>query len=213
MVSKYKKAQHHGKNEVDSMFNDTHLKQELYPQKPVAVFLDRDGVINADSEFYVKSIDEWQPLPGSIAAIAALSQAGIKVFVATNQSGLARGLFSASALKLIHDTLVARVSVMGGEITEIFYCPHGPESLCACRKPKPGLLLSAAKKYELSLAETWLLGDSYRDLEAAWAAGVNPALVLCGNGAATLKKHPELLEEVPIFHDLASFSQWLIGEH
>ena len=193
------------------MFNSAQLSGHSYPQCPQAIFLDRDGVVNHDSEFYIKSLAEWHPIPGSIEAIVQLSQAQIKVIIVTNQSGLARGLFTAATLVEIHTMLIHAVTELQGKVTDIFYCPHGPEHQCECRKPKPGLIFAAAQKYHLDLSACWFVGDSWRDLEAARSAHVQPALVLTGKGQNTLSTHPELLEQIPIFDDLAGFANWLIG--
>ncbi len=146
------------------------------------VILDRDGVINRDSSEFVKTADEWQPLPGSIDAIAKLSQAGFTVAVASNQSGLARGLFSRGALDAMHRKLRRLVAAAGGRIDRIVVCPHGPDDGCDCRKPAPGLYLRLARHYGVSLDRVPAIGDSLRDLQAAAAAGATPILVRTGNG-------------------------------
>jgi len=147
--------------------------------------LDRDGVINRDSADFVKSADEWIALPGSLAAIARLTQAGWKVVVATNQSGLARGLFDAAALNAMHAKMCCELAQAGGHIDAIFVCPHGPDDGCTCRKPLPGLFHEIARRYDISLAGIPAVGDSLRDLQAAHAAGCQPWLVQTGNGVKT----------------------------
>lgn len=149
------------------------------------VILDRDGVINADSDAYIKSVEEWRPLPGSIDAIARLSRAGWRVLVCTNQSGVGRGLLSETTLATIHDTLCRQVEEQGGHIDGIFHCPHRPEEGCDCRKPRPGLLHRAAERFNLELRDLPVIGDSQRDLDAARAVGALPLLVRTGNGEAT----------------------------
>ncbi len=149
------------------------------------VILDRDGVINADSDAYIKSVAEWQPLPGSLEAMARLSRAGWRVVVCTNQSGIARGLFSEATLDAIHAELRARVAALGGVVDGIFHCPHGPGDDCDCRKPRPGLLLRAAETLGFDLQNVPVIGDSQRDLDAARAVAARPILVLTGKGRTT----------------------------
>ena len=173
------------------------------------VILDRDGVINQDSREFVKSVDEWLPLAGSIAAIAELSAAGYTVAVASNQSGLARGLFDKEALLAMHQKLHDLVSVAGGRVDRVVVCPHGPEDGCDCRKPKPGLLLELARHYDASLEDVPIIGDSLRDLQAAAAAGARPILVRTGNGASTAERLPPELGDVEVFDDLAAVAAQL----
>lgn len=150
--------------------------------------LDRDGVINYDSSAFVKSPDEWQALPGSLEAIGRLSQAGWRVVIATNQSGLARGLFSMQTLNAIHLKMRRELAKFGGIIDAIFVCPHGPDDGCTCRKPSSGMFLDIARRYEHpSLHNVVAVGDSLRDLQAASEAGCKTWLVETGNGAKTLK--------------------------
>ena len=149
------------------------------------VILDRDGTINQDSDQYIKSPSEWKPIPGSLQAIARLSQGGWRIVVATNQSGIARGLFDMAALNAIHAEMHRVVGLAGGRIDAIFFCPHAADSGCECRKPKPGLLLEIASRMDVGLAEVPMVGDSLRDLEAAAAAGAKPYLVLTGKGKKT----------------------------
>jgi D-glycero-D-manno-heptose 1,7-bisphosphate phosphatase len=168
------------------------------------VILDRDGVINRDSPDFVKSADEWLPLPGSIDAVAALSDAGFRVAVASNQSGLARGLFGRSALDAMHRKLRRLVAAAGGRVDRIVVCPHGPGDGCGCRKPAPGLYLRLARHYGISLDGVPAIGDSLRDLEAAAAAGATPVLVRTGNGRRTEASLPESLRDIAIYDDLAA---------
>lgn len=167
------------------------------------VILDRDGVINADSDAFVKSPDEWLPLPGALEAIARLDEAGWLVFVATNQSGLARGLFDAATLAAIHQKLRDALGAIGAGIEGIFVCPHGPDDGCSCRKPKPGLYLAIAEVCGHSLDRVPIIGDSFRDLEAARAVGGRPILVRTGKGERTLAEHPELADG-EVYADLAA---------
>jgi len=175
------------------------------------IVLDRDGVINKDSAEFVKSVDEWQALPGSIAAIAALSRAGFQVAVASNQSGLARGLFDREALDAMHHKLQALVEAEGGHIRCIVFCPHGPDDDCDCRKPKPGLLLQIAEHYELELDGVPVIGDSLRDLQAAATVGARPILVRTGNGRKTEQQLGVQFENVDVFDDLAAAATALIA--
>ncbi|TAL77229.1 MAG: D-glycero-beta-D-manno-heptose 1,7-bisphosphate 7-phosphatase [Burkholderiaceae bacterium] len=149
------------------------------------VILDRDGVINQDSDSFIKSPGEWVALPGSLEAIARLSQAGWKVVVASNQSGLARGLFSMQTLNAINAKMRYDVAQAGGHIDSIFICAHGPDDGCECRKPKPGMFLDIARRYDTELNDVPAVGDSLRDLQACAAAGCAPWLVLTGKGQKT----------------------------
>lgn len=175
------------------------------------VILDRDGVINRDSTDFVKSADEWVPLPGSIEAIAALSKAGYTVTVASNQSGLARCLFGLDELRAMHRKLRRLVAAGGGRVDHIFVCPHGPDDGCACRKPNPGLLYRIARHYGTALAGVPAIGDSLRDLEAAAAAGATPVLVRTGNGRRTEASLPNSLRNVPIYDDLEAATAALVS--
>ena len=167
------------------------------------VILDRDGVINHDSEHYIKSPAEWKPIPGSLEAIARLAQAGYKVVVATNQSGIGRGLFDMDTLNAIHDKMHRAVQTGGGRIDAIFYCPHPANSDCACRKPKPGMFERIAACFNTDLGRSFAVGDSLRDLQASVAAGAKPVLVLTGKGVHT-QEEAGLPEGTLIFADLAA---------
>ena len=171
------------------------------------VILDRDGVINAESPEYIKSPDEWEPLPGSLDAIARLTKAGFQVFVATNQAGIARGKLSLVELDIIHQRMLNEVEQLGGRIVDIRYCPHHPDDHCNCRKPAPGMLLDLAKIYNLDLSMGHFVGDSIKDLQAAKAAGCKGVLVLSGNGHESLKLFPDFK---PVHKDLASFASQLL---
>ena len=176
------------------------------------VILDRDGVINQDSSAFVKSPDEWLPLPGSIPAIAALSRAGFKVAVASNQSGLARGLFDRRALRGMHRKLRRLVAAEGGRVARVEVCPHGPKDGCACRKPEPGLLYRLGRHFGVSLDDVPVIGDSLRDLEAAMTAGARPILVRTGNGHKTEASLTGELAETEVFDDLSAAAAALIRE-
>jgi D-glycero-D-manno-heptose 1,7-bisphosphate phosphatase len=174
------------------------------------LILDRDGVINRDSAEFVKNVDEFEPLPGSIEAIAALHKAGYTVTVASNQSGLARGLLDRQALSAMHRKLRRLVTAAGGRIDRIVVCPHGPDDGCHCRKPAPGLLMRLARHYGVSLAGVPAIGDSLRDLEAAEAAGALPLLVRTGNGRRTEAALPGSLQDIDVFDDLAGAARALV---
>jgi D-glycero-D-manno-heptose 1,7-bisphosphate phosphatase len=172
------------------------------------VILDRDGTINEDSDAYIKSVAEWRPIPGSLEAIARLSQAGYRLVVATNQSGIARGLFDTTTLVSIHDTLQRAAAQAGGRIDAFFFCPHAADSSCQCRKPKPGMLIEIARRFNVSLADTYMVGDSHRDVEAAAAAGAKPVLVLTGKGERT-QQDGKLPPGTEVYPDLAAFARKL----
>ncbi|MFZ3204492.1 MAG: D-glycero-beta-D-manno-heptose 1,7-bisphosphate 7-phosphatase [Pseudomonas sp.] len=172
------------------------------------LILDRDGVINHDSDAYIKTLDEWIPLPGAVEAIARLSRAGWTVAVATNQSGLARGYYDQTALEAMHARLRQLVAEQGGELGLIVHCPHGPDDGCDCRKPKPGMLRQIAAHYDTSLAGVWFVGDSSGDLKAALAVGCQPVLVKTGKGLLTLAQ--PLPAGTLVFDDLAAVASQLI---
>lgn len=175
------------------------------------IVLDRDGVINQDSDQYIKSHDEWSPLPGSLDAIAALHSSGYRILIATNQSGLARELFDEIALANIHHKLCSMVEEAGGFVTGIFYCPHLPDAECDCRKPKTGLLEQAESELDISLKGCPFVGDSLKDLEAARAYGMEPILVRTGKGEVTEKSLSDNeFTEVSVFNDLQSFARDLL---
>ncbi|MEJ7931019.1 D-glycero-beta-D-manno-heptose 1,7-bisphosphate 7-phosphatase [Ramlibacter sp. AN1015] len=148
------------------------------------VILDRDGTINEDSDEFIKSPEEWQPLPGALEAIARLNHAGWHVAVASNQSGLGRGLFDLSALNAMHAKMHKMLAAVGGRIDAVFFCPHTPDDRCSCRKPLPGLFEQIGERFGVELRGVPAVGDALRDLEAAAAAGCEPHLVLTGKGAA-----------------------------
>ncbi|HLV28318.1 MAG TPA: D-glycero-beta-D-manno-heptose 1,7-bisphosphate 7-phosphatase [Burkholderiaceae bacterium] len=176
------------------------------------VILDRDGVINEDSDAYIKTPDEWQPVPGSLDAIARLSRAGWRVVVASNQSGLARGLFTMDALNAIHAKMRRELAQAGGHLDAIFVCTHGPDDGCRCRKPLPGLFEDIATRYDISLKGVPAVGDSLRDLQAAAALGCAPWLVRSGKGMRTLEAGG-LPEGTQVRDNLAAaVDEWLAGE-
>jgi D-glycero-D-manno-heptose 1,7-bisphosphate phosphatase len=164
------------------------------------IILDRDGVINEDSPNYIKHPGEWKTINGSVQAIVKLKQAGHRVCIATNQSGIARGYYTIETLDQIHQLLINELKKFNTEIDAIFYCPHTDEDLCLCRKPKPGMLLQAQKKFNISGDNTVFIGDSYRDFQAAQAAQCKFILVATGNGLKTKQKHNL---DTPYYKDLA----------
>jgi D-glycero-D-manno-heptose 1,7-bisphosphate phosphatase len=175
------------------------------------IILDRDGVINQDSDAFVKNPDEWIALPGSLHAIARLTQAGWKVVVATNQSGLARGLFDMDTLTAIHAKMRRELAAAGGSIDAVFMCPHGPDDNCTCRKPRPGMFEQIGHRYDVDLAGVPAVGDSLRDLQASSSVGCSPWLVLTGNGKKTLAKGG-LPENARVFDDLSAVADALLQD-
>lgn len=176
------------------------------------IILDRDGVINFDSPHYIKSPDEWHPIPGSLEAIATLNRAGFHVLVATNQSGIARGYYDLETLNDIHEKLIRELTAVGGYIDEIFFCPHHPDDHCSCRKPQPGMLHQIRDKYHLSLENTYFVGDSVADVELCLKTGCKPLLVLTGNGKQTLEKYAES-HHIPAFENLADTVRFVIADN
>lgn len=173
------------------------------------VILDRDGVINEDSDQFIRSVADWQAVPGSLEAIARLNQAGFEVVVFTNQSGVARGYFDAAMLEQIHQHMLAQLAAVGGRLQGIYHCPHGPDDGCDCRKPQPGLLHQIEKDLGRDLRGVPVIGDSLRDLEAAVAVGAQPLLVKTGKGLRTLQQ--PLPPNTTIFADLAAAVDHLLA--
>lgn len=172
------------------------------------VILDRDGVINEDSDAFIKAPEEWVPIPGSLGAIELLTLRGYRIVVLTNQSGIARGYFDEAMLERIHARMLAAVEARGGRIEAIFHCPHGPEDFCACRKPRPGLFQQFAERFGVELTGIPAVGDSFRDLEAARAVGAAPILVETGKGERTLARYPDL--DLPICSNLYEAAQYIL---
>ena len=167
------------------------------------IVIDRDGVINEDSDDYIKSPDEWVPVPGSLEAIVRLNRAGFIVTVATNQSGLSRGYFDLKTLSAIHRKMESMLFEQGGRVDAVFYCPHGPKDNCECRKPKPGLLNDIGYRFQVNMSSVMFIGDTISDIKAAKAAKAKPVLVRTGKG----KNTEQLLEEnsfndVPVYENL-----------
>jgi D-glycero-D-manno-heptose 1,7-bisphosphate phosphatase len=178
------------------------------------VILDRDGVINIDSDSYIKTVDEWIPIPGSIAAIARLSLAGFRIAVATNQSGLARGYFDEATLANMHSVMRELVEEEGGHIDTVVYCPHGPDDGCKCRKPATGLLETIAEELKIPIEGAWYVGDSEKDIELANAMRCRPVLVRTGKGKET-EAHLQRSNNLPalVFDDLAATADFILQSH
>jgi D-glycero-D-manno-heptose 1,7-bisphosphate phosphatase len=176
------------------------------------IVLDRDGVINHDSAQFIKSPDEWRPIPGSLEAIARLNHAGYRVVVATNQSGIGRGLFDMATLNAIHEKMHRALALVGGRIDALYYCPHTADAQCECRKPNTGMLKEIGVRYGVDMSGVPCIGDSVRDLVAADAVGGQPMLVLTGKGEQTLRAG-NFPKNTVIFPDLAfAASALLAGE-
>ncbi len=175
------------------------------------VILDRDGVINKDSDSFIKNPNEWIPIPGSLEAIALLNQHGFKVAVATNQSGVSRGLFDMATLNSIHDKMHRELAQVGGRIDAVFYCPHSADDHCDCRKPKPGMIKEIGKRFSVELDEVFAVGDALRDIQAFAEAGCKTILVRTGKGEETLKAG-KLPVHTSTFADLSEAAQYIIAQ-
>jgi D-glycero-D-manno-heptose 1,7-bisphosphate phosphatase len=174
------------------------------------VILDRDGVINQDSAHFIKNPNEWIALPGSLEAIALLNQSGYRVALATNQSGIARGLFDMATLNAIHDKMHRALALVGGRMDALFYCPHAADDHCACRKPKSGMIEDIARRFSVDLKDVYAVGDALRDLQAFANAGCKPILVKTGKGEETLE-NGDLPANTLVFADLAEAVQHIIN--
>lgn len=175
------------------------------------IILDRDGVINQDSNDYVKSVDEWEPIPGSIEAIAKLSKAGYTVTVATNQSGIARGYFDEYELAAMHQKMCSLVEEEGGQISGVFFCPHGPDDDCDCRKPKTGLIEQIECEFGTNVANLPFVGDSAKDVMCAKLAGCTPVLVRTGKGEITIAESSKSeLAGVCVYNNLKEYVDSLL---
>lgn len=188
----------------------------MHPQRPKLVILGRDGVLNVFRDDHVKDPAEWQPLPGALEAVARMNHAGWHTVLATNQSGIGRGLVDMAALNAVHQHMMKLLAEKGGRIDAVFFCPHTPEEQCACRKPLPGLMLQIAERYGLDgmLSQVPMVCDTARDLQAARAAGCEPHLVRTGRAAAL---SPEQLAQwvvgidaITVHEDLAAFAEFLL---
>jgi D-glycero-D-manno-heptose 1,7-bisphosphate phosphatase len=174
------------------------------------IILDRDGVINHDSAQFIKSPDEWKPIPGSLEAISRLAESGYKIVIATNQSGVGRGLFDMDTLNAIHDKMIKAVAAVGGRIDAIFYCAHAADSTCNCRKPKTGMFEQIAERFNVNMEGVPTVGDSLRDLQAGVSMGCMPLLVLTGKGTKTATD-PALPVGTKVFPDLSAVTNYLLG--
>ena len=174
------------------------------------IILDRDGVINQDSKDYIKSADEWRAIPGSLEAIARLTHNGYRIVVASNQAGLARGKLTIETLNTIHYKMHDQISRYGGVIEAVFFCPHGPDDGCGCRKPEPGLYNEIARRLHVNLQGVISIGDKLSDVEAARAAGASPVLVKTGYGQSIVDNN-EQPDGVPVYDDLAAAVDDLIS--
>jgi D-glycero-D-manno-heptose 1,7-bisphosphate phosphatase len=174
------------------------------------IVLDRDGVINRDSDHFIKTPEEWRPIPGSLEAIARLNHAGFRVVVATNQSGIGRGLFDMAMLNAIHEKMHKALAQVGGRLDAVFYCPHTADAGCDCRKPKPGILREIGLRFGVDMSSIPCIGDSLRDLQAAEAVGAQPMLVLTGKGEKTLRDG-NFPKNTVIFPDLAFAASALLA--
>lgn len=168
------------------------------------VILDRDGVVNHDSPDYIRSARHWQPIEGSLEAMARLTHTGYQVVIASNQSGLGRGLFGYDALFAMHDKLTALLGDYGGRVDGIFFCPHAPDDGCECRKPATGMFREIARRLQVTLTQVPVVGDSLKDVRAARAAGARPILVRTGAGEETESAGDKTLMDVPVFDNLAA---------
>lgn len=176
------------------------------------IVLDRDGVINHDSDEYIKSVDEWEPIPGSLQAMGRLCQAGYTLVVMTNQSGIARGMFDLETLHAMHRKMDNLLEQYGGQVAAVFFCPHGPDENCDCRKPKIGMYLDVASRFQCDFIDVPSIGDSLRDIQAARLVGASPILVRTGKGERTIASGSVDLQGVPVYKDLAEVADVILGE-
>ena len=179
------------------------------------IILDRDGVINQDSDQFIKSPEEWIPIPGSLEAISDLNKQGYTVTIATNQSGISRGYYTEETLHAMHRKMADLLTPLNGKVEGIFYCPHGPDDNCECRKPKAGLYQQISKQFNISLEGITVIGDSFRDLAAALSVNANPILVKTGKGLKTLTSHSLELKNnnIPVFADLKTAIDHLLAQN
>lgn len=193
------------------MAEKTKIKIKPKSEAKAAVILDRDGVINHDSKDYIKSLDEFKLISGSVQAIADLHKAGWPVFVITNQSGLERGLYDEQTLAEMHKHLYQEVFKQGGDIQAIYYCPHHPDSGCECRKPKPGLFKQLALEHQIDLSQSYYVGDKSTDIEVALRVQAQPILVRSGQGQQNTQHALVQTHLVPVYADLKKFVKQLLS--
>ncbi len=186
----------------------------MTPQRPLAVLLDRDGVINLDSPDYILTPEQWIPVPGSLHAIARLHKAGIAIAIVSNQSGLGRGMMDQNTFNAIHAKMMLAIENAGGFISHVSYCPHAPDEGCLCRKPKPGMVVDSLKACGVTADAAIMIGDSVRDMQAAHSAGVTGILVQSGYGdaATILQQSRQCMPAVTAFADLAGAVDHILGE-
>jgi len=188
----------------------------MHPHHPKLVILGRDGILNLYRDDHVKAPEEWQPVPGALQAVARLNQAGWHAVLATNQSGIGRGLVDMASLNAVHRHMMQLLAEQGGRIDAVFFCPHAPEEQCDCRKPLPGLMLQIAERYGLDglLSRVPMVCDTARDLQAAQAAGCQPHLVRTGRAAKLtaeeLAQWVAGIDAVNVHDDLAAFVEFLL---
>ena len=175
------------------------------------IVMDRDGVVNEDSDDYIRCASDWVPISGSMDAIAKLTQSGFRVAVVTNQSGLARGLFDIAALNGIHNKFRDHLALSGGRVEMILFCPHSPTDECNCRKPRLGLFIQLAQRIGFPLNGIPYIGDSITDIEVARSAGMTPMLVMSGKGQKTLGIHGKILDGIRVFQDLREVAEVLVS--
>lgn len=179
---------------------------------PQAILLDRDGVINFDSPDYILAPEQWHAIPGSLEAIAQLTQAGVSMAIVSNQSAVGRGMMDDKTLDAIHQKMMQAIEDTGGKIQHIAYCPHAPDAQCPCRKPLPGMLLESLQVLSCKPESALMIGDSFRDVQAAHAADVPAMLVQSGYGDATqiLEKSRALSPHILAFPDLAAATAYIL---
>jgi len=181
---------------------------------PRLVILGRDGILNVYRDDHVKAPEEWQPLPGALEAVARLNHAGWHTVLATNQSGIGRGMIDMASVNAVHLHMMQRLAAVGGRLDGVFFCPHTPEENCDCRKPKPGLMRQIGQRYGIDLRTVPMVCDTLRDLQAAQAAGCEPHLVRSGR-AADLDDAQQagIVAQVPgaeVHADLGGFVDFLL---
>ena len=181
---------------------------------PKLMILGRDGILNQYRDDHVKSPEEWQPVPGALDAVARLNQAGWHAVVATNQSGIGRGMIDMASINAVHQRMMQRLAAVGGRLDAVFFCPHTPEEDCDCRKPAPGLMVEIGRRYGIDLRQVPMVCDTLRDLQAAHAAGCEPHLVRCGRVALLNDAQvAELASQVPgaeVHADLGAFAEFVL---
>ncbi len=182
--------------------------------KQKVIILDRDGVINQDSDNFIRTVDQWLPIKGSIEAMAQLYKQGYRLFIFTSQSGIGRGFYTLATMNAMHKKMALLLKQYGAKVEGIVYCPHTPDENCACRKPKPKMLHDIATQYDVDLTQAWVVGDSWRDIQSGLAVGAKVALVATGKGKkTTIKNNDEIKNKnIPVLTNLADFANKLIAK-